>query len=84
MDFKKIKIGDIIKIKEKKYEIIGFMEDAECLPPNYKWRDTLEFDLLEKGSKRITPTHWLVYYLDTKEISFSSRKLKEKDVQVIS
>lgn len=84
MDFEKIKVGNFLKIKGKIYEIIGMMEDAECLPPTYKFRETLYFDLLEKGSKRITPTHWLVYYFDTKEISFSDKKLKEREIKIIS
>ena len=92
MDFTKLKTGDILEIKGKKYEVIGILKDAECLPPRYKFRDMLTFDLLEKGSKRITPTHWIGYYFDTKEAFFSnddpvnklSFKLRKKDISIIS
>jgi len=79
-----IKQNDVLKIKGKKYEVIKIMEDSECLPPKYEFRDMLSFDLLEKGSKRITPTHFIAYYLDTKEIFFSGNKLEENDLKVIS
>ena len=84
MDLTNIKLNDVLEIKGKKYEVIGIMKDFECLPPKYKLRDTFYFDLLKKGSKRITPTHAMVYYLDTKEFSFLGKKLKENEIKIIS
>ena len=84
MNINELKINQIIKIKGQEYEIIGIMKGFECLPPKYELRDTLYFHLLEKGSKRITPTHCMIYYFDTKEISSPKGKLKEKNIQIIS
>ena len=87
MDLRKIKLNDMLKIRGEFYEVIGILQTAECLPPKYEFKDILEFSLFKKRSRGITPTHTLVFYLDSREISFSGEKekyLKESEIKIIS
>lgn len=82
MNFTKLKTGDILEIKGKKYEII-WKGKSVSYSPEQGYKDIIEFNLLEEGSKRITPTHGMSYYLDTKEVSFSGGKINSNEIQLI-
>lgn len=90
MDLTKIKENEILKIKDKNYQVVNIENEAECLPPEYKCRNILEFDLVEIGKGKLTPSHRLIYYLDTKEIVFYNdtikkiTKLNASDIGIIS
>ena len=88
INFENVETGDIFKIKNELYEVIGQQKEFECLPPEYNLKEGLYFDLLKKGSKKITPTGALTYLYDTQEISFSPESgkkiiLNESEIKII-
>lgn len=78
MNFKKIKENDLLKIKGKKYEVINIEKEGDWLPKEDILRDVLWIYLVETNKDKITSTHRLFYYFDTKEIFLLNEKTKEK------
>lgn len=87
MDLTKIKENDTLRIKGKDYEVIKIEKEVVHYLPKY--RDILSFSLFEKESKRITPSHYLIYFFDNgetkilNEITKKSKKIKNSEIEII-
>ena len=81
MDFTKLKTGDILEIKGKKYEIVQDWDEGfdELSSGKYRWYSL--FEMVEVGSGKITCTHILIYYQDGKSI-FLLNKINEKKQEI--
>ena len=88
MKITELKINQFIKIKGKEYEIIKIEKEVTFHPPKY--RDILSFSLFKKGSKKITPTHYLIYFFDNRkikiidEINEEEKEIKDNEIKIIS
>ena len=81
MDFTKIKTGDILQIKGKKYEVVeAWYEDWDILPSGKeRWYSVFEMVGIKSG--KITATHKLIHYHDEKEI-FLLDKISGKKMEI--
>jgi len=90
MDFTKIKTGDILKIKEKEYEITESWDKGfdKLSSGKEKWFSL--FEMVEIGSGKITSTHSIIHYDDGKKIFLidkinkKKKKIKKEEVKLFS
>ena len=81
MDFSKLKTGDILEIKGKKYEITESWDKGFDTLPSGKEKWYSLFEIVEVGSGKITATHSLIYYDDNKK-TFLINKINKKKVEI--
>jgi len=81
MDFTKIKTGDILEIKGKKYEVTESWDRGFETLSSGKERWYSLFEMVEVGSGKITATHSLIHYDDDKE-TFLKNNINKKKTEI--
>lgn len=83
MEWEKVKVGTIVNIKNKKFEVVKKYSDVFYDHKEKRVIDILVCELHQIGSKRIVPDHILEYYPETGEMFLTKKEWKEKEFYYI-